>query len=106
MQIKNKQKYYLKRKDIISDNEGGKYEVFSEDAIEIEANIYPVSGGVNKEIYGEVESYIYNMLYDGPETVKEGDGICVFVSKEQEPDYKIKSILSYSHKLIVLEQIK
>lgn len=45
------------------------------------------------------------MLYDGPENLNEGDGICVFVDKDSKPDYKIISIKPYSHQLIELEKI-
>ena len=46
------------------------------------------------------------MLYDGSETLNEDDGICVYVSKDSEPDYKIISIKRYSHMMIELEKIQ
>lgn len=104
MRIKNKKTYYLKRKTVIEDNEGGKYPGYSE-PIEIQANIYPASGKLQAEIYGERLNYILNMLYDGSKTLNEGDGICVYVSKESEPDYKVISIKRYSHLVIELEKI-
>lgn len=104
MRIKNKKTYYLKRKTVIKDNEGGKYPGYSE-PIEIQANIYPASGRLQAEIYGERLNYILNMLYDGSKTLKEGDGICVYVSKESEPDYKVISVKRYSHLVIELEKI-
>ena len=45
------------------------------------------------------------MLYDGAESINEGDGICVYVSKDSEPDYKVISIKRYSHLFIELEKI-
>ena len=75
------------------------------EAIEIKANIYPASGKLQAEIYGERLNYIFNMLYDGQEKLNEGDGICVFVDKDSKPDYKIISIKPYSHQLIELEKI-
>lgn len=104
MRIKNKKTYYLKRKTVIEDNEGGKYPGYL-DGIEIQANIYPASGKMQAEIYGERLNYILNMLYDGPQAINEGDGICVYVSKESEPDYKVISIKRYSHLFIELEKI-
>ena len=104
MRIKNKKTYYIKKKTVIKDNEGGKYPGYSE-PIEIQANIYPASGKLQAEIYGERLNYILNMLYDGPQTISEGDGICVYVSKESEPDYKVISIKRYSHLFIELEKI-
>lgn len=105
MRIKNKKIYYLKKKIVIEDNEGGKYPRYSEESIEIQANIYPASGKLQAEIYGERLNYILNMLYDGQESINEGDGICVYASKDNEPDYKIISIKRYSHLFIELEKI-
>lgn len=45
------------------------------------------------------------MLYDGDCEINEGDGICVYVSKESKPDYKVISIKRYSHLAIELEKI-
>jgi len=104
LRVKNKKTYYLKKKTIIEDNEGGKYPGYSE-PIEIKANISPASGKLQAEIYGERLNYILNMLYDGPLELVEGDGICVYVSRDSEPDYKVISIKRYSHKAIELEKI-
>lgn len=104
MRIKNKKTYWLKKKTTIEDEEGNMYADYSE-PIEIKANIYPASGKLQAEIYGERLNYIQNMLYDGPEKLNEGDGICIFVDKDSKPDYKIISIKSYSHQLIELEKI-
>lgn len=104
MRIKNKKTYWLKKKITIEDDEGNVYTDYSK-PIEIKANIYPASGKLQAEIYGERLNYIYNMLYDGKEKLNEGDGICVFVDKDSKPDYKIISIKQYSHQLIELEKI-
>lgn len=105
MRIKNKKTYYLKKKIVIEDDEGGKYPGYSEESIEIQANIYSASGKLQAEIYGERLNYILNMLYDEDTEIVEGDGICVYVSKDNEPDYKVISIKRYSHLFIELEKI-
>lgn len=105
MRIKNKKTYYLKKKTVVEDNEGGKYQGYSNESVEVLANIYPASGKLQAEIYGERLNYILNMLYDGTETLNEGDGICVCVSKDGNPDYRIISIKRYSHLFIELEKI-
>lgn len=105
MRVKNKKTYYLKKKVIIEDNEGGKYEEFEKEGLEIKANISPASGKLQAEIYGERLNYILNMLYDGLLGLVEGDGICVYASKDSEPDYKIISIKRYSHMVIELEKV-
>lgn len=120
MRVKNKKTYYLKKKTIIEDNEGGKYPGYSKPT-EIKANISPASGKLQAEIYGERLNYILNMLIDGPYKVIvkdnityyavndtelcEGCGICIYSSKENDPDYKIISIKPYSHLVIELEKI-
>ena len=104
MRIKNKKTYYLKKKIVIEDDEGGKYPGYSE-PIEIQANISPASGKLQAEVYGERLNYMLNMLYDCPEYINEGDGICVYISKEIKPDYKVISIKRYSHLFIELEKI-
>lgn len=105
MRLKNKKTYYLKRKTMIEDDEAGKYEGFEEKGIDIKANIYPATGKIQAEIYGQRLKYIMNMLYDGKYHLKEGDGICVYVDKDSKPDYKIISIKHYSHLFIELEKI-
>ena len=105
MRIKNKKAYWLKKKITTEDDDAGNiYPDYSE-PIEIKANIYPASGKLQAEIYGERLNYIFNMLYDGQEKLNEGDGICVFVDKDSKPDYKIISIKPYTHQLIELEKI-
>lgn len=104
MRIKNKKVYYLKKKIVVEDQEGGKYPSFS-NAIEIQANISPASGKLQAEIYGERLNYILNMLYDGQVEINEGDGVCVYVTKESKPDYKVISIKRYSHLVLELEKI-
>lgn len=104
MRIKNKKTYYLKKKIVIEDDEGGKYPGYSE-SIEIQANISPASGKLQAEVYGERLNYMLNMLYDGPVSINEGDGICVYIPKECKPDYKVISIKRYSHLFIELEKI-
>ena len=105
MRIKNKKPYYLKRKTLIEDEEGGKYPGYSTEAIEIKANIYPATGKLQAEMYGERLNYILNMLYDGPILFVEGDGICVYGPKDAKPDYKVILIKPYSHKVIELEKL-
>lgn len=105
MRIKNKKPYFLKRKVILEDDEGGKYTDYSNEPINIQANIYPATGRLQAEIYGERLNYILNMLYDGLESINEGDGVCVYVPNDIDPDYKVISIKHFSHKLIELEKI-
>ena len=105
MRVKNKKPYYLKPKTVIVDNEGGKYSGYSDTPTEIKANIWPANGKLQAEMYGLRLNYILNMLYDGAETITEGDGICVYVSASSKPDYKVISKKTYSHQVLELEKI-
>lgn len=104
--MKNKKTYLLAKKTVITDSEGGKYQDWGP-TTEIKADIYPASGKLQAEIYGQRLNYMLNMLYDGSEELEEGDGICYTVAaiSERKPDYKIISIKSYGHKVIELEKI-
>ena len=97
--------YHLRRRKTGKDSEGGSI-VRYEEAVEIKATIWPASGRVQAELYGERLTYIKNMEYGGAEAMQEGDGICVFVGPEAGPDYKIISIKpEYSPKVMELERI-
>ena len=95
MRIARKKTYYLKRKCLLKDNEGGTYSGYEEQATLIQANIYPATGKLQAELYGEKLNYMMNMLYDGPVPIKEGDGICVDVKATESPDYRVESIKRY-----------
>lgn len=99
--IKN---YHLRKRIVEKDKEGSSV-VSYEAAVPIKATIWPASGKVQAEMYGERLAYIKNMEYEGSETMQEGDGICVFVSPESDPDYKIISIKEYSPMMMELEKI-
>lgn len=100
MKVKNKVPYTLKKRTIEEDKEGGKYPVYAESET-INAYIYPASGKVQAEMYGERLNYILNMLYDEDTEITEGDVIVY-----NNADYKVISIKSYSsHKLMELEKI-
>ena len=83
--------YHLRRKTTEKGPEGTVIPVYAA-AVEIKATIWAASGRVQAEMYGERLTYIKNMEYEGPEAMQEGDGICVFVGPDDEPDYKIISI--------------
>ncbi len=105
MRLRYLKTYYLKKKTLITDDEGGKYPGYEDTATIIKADIFPATGKLQAEIYGERLNYILNMLYAGAVDIAEGDGICVYVSSADKPDYKVISIKQYSHKFIELEKI-
>jgi hypothetical protein len=98
--------YYLKKKTTAKDSDGTEVPVYSQTPSIVKANIFPASGKVQAEMYGERLNYILNMLYSGTADIVEDDGVCVYVSSGSDPDYKVISIKRYSdHKLIELEKV-
>ena len=105
MRKSQQKKYNLRRRTLSKDPEGGDIVTY-EAAVEIEATIWQASGQVQAQMYGERLAYIKNMEYEQLETMQEGDGICVDVAGEADPDYKIISInKDHSPKRMVLERI-
>lgn len=103
------------------DNEGNSYTEYGE-AKPITAEIWPAGGKLQAEMYGQKLSYIRNCRIDGEytietdekghvsymsgtQTIREGDGICLDVSGESDPDYKIIAIRPYRHLYMELEKI-
>lgn len=102
--LPTRQMYHLKRRTVTKTNEGSPVETWGE-PVDIDATIWSASGQIQASMYGEHLSYIKNMEYEGPEVIKEHDGICVYVSPDEEPDYIVKSVnTDYSPKLFTLER--
>ncbi|KRL48045.1 hypothetical protein FD48_GL001314 [Lactiplantibacillus paraplantarum DSM 10667] len=71
-------------------------------------NIQAAGGAVNAQLWGKELKYIKSGKYQGDD-INEGQqenwGVCVNVDKDDEPDYVINSIQTFStHKNITLEQ--
>lgn len=104
---RNLQKEYaLKRRVTDRNDEGGYIESWS-DPVTIRATIWQASGRVQAELYGERLAYMRNMEYEGAETIAENDGVCVLVSPERDPDYRVVSV-NADHRpvLCLLEAIR
>lgn len=73
-------------------------------------NVQPASGQVAAELYGERLRYFANAKYVGnaiKENRNELDGICLNVPPDDDPDYRIVAINTYSNHLnMTLERIK
>lgn len=97
--------YNLRVRATTKDAEGGDVVSYGP-AVTIEATIWAAGGAVQAAQYGEKLTYIKNMEYSGTEEMKEGDGICVYVAGDADPDYKITSINhDVDPKMITLERI-
>lgn len=112
--------YYLRKRKIVKDQECVLTESFAS-AHPVKMRVWPAGGRVQAEQYGERLSYIYNCQIDGKYTIKETsdgiayqfegcelcekDGICLFVSAESSPDYRIISIKPYEPLYMEVEKI-
>lgn len=100
---------YLKRIDPKNtQDEEGNDQVIYLDPIALEMNVQSASGSVNATLYGAKLSSMKSCKYQGDE-LKEGrdenSGICLYVGKDSNPDYRIKSIQPFStHINVMLER--
>lgn len=119
---RSKLKLYHHRKAIPKkDHEGTSYTEYDAPSSFL-AEVWSAGGEVQAELYGNRLQYIYNCLIEGAYTVKgengrpvyvlesgtelkENDGICLFVSGDSKPDYRIISIRPYSHLYMEVEKL-
>ena len=85
-----KRPYTLKKATSAKNNEGNSYNTWG-NAISIDAIIRHASRSLDTAQYGQHVLDILKMQYEGSEVIKEGDGICVFVDANSDPDYKVTS---------------
>lgn len=98
---------YLRRATITQDEEFNDV-IAWESPIALEMNVQSASGSVNATLYGSKLSSMKSCKYQGNE-LKEGrdenSGICLYVGKDSNPDYRIKSIQPFStHLNVMLER--
>ena len=104
--------YHLKTAIPQKDKELNTYVVYGE-PIAFSGEVWPASGKVQAEMYGERLSYIRNVkvggtyvTVTGPEgrthyvypsglDIIENDGLCLYVDSDAKPDYRIISIKPY-----------
>ena len=118
----NRLKTYSHRSAISKkDNEGNSYIEYGLPS-SFEAEVWPAGGKLQAEMYGQRVNHIqncrinagYEVMADekgrvsyriGYTTIQEGDGICVYVPGEQEPDYRIVAIRPYRYLTLEVERI-
>lgn len=114
MRMKRSRKavYHLKTRESQKGNEGNSFTAYGE-ARPFLGEVWPASGKVQAEIYGERLSYVRNVRIEGKYVITadrngvvhyvypdgldivENDGVCMYVSVDEEPDYKVLSIKPY-----------
>lgn len=106
---RNQMTYHLKKQVSKKNNEGSSYMEYG-DPFAFMAEIWSAEGRIQAEMYGERLSYILNMICE-PFDIHENDGVCIYVDKESNPDYKVISIKHYAdrkhpHLVCELEKLK
>lgn len=119
---RNRLKHYNHRRAVqVKDNEGNSYTEYGE-AKPVTAEIWPAGGKLQAEMYGQRLPYIRNCRLDGEyktqtdekgrvsylfgaQPIREGDGICLDVPEESDPDYKIIAIRPYRYLYMELEKL-
>lgn len=117
--------FYHKSRITKKDGEGGTYVEYG-DAVLFTGESWPAGGKVQAAQYGERLSYIHNVKMEGKYEIKpdtsrknvlhyifsetgldlvEGDGICLFVPGDSDPDYKIISIKPYKPLRMEVEKL-
>lgn len=98
---------YLRRTELNQDDEGNDITKYL-DPVALRMNVQSANGTVNAQIYGSKLSSMKSCKYQGDE-LKEGrdenSGVCVYVDKAEQPDYKVVSIQPFStHLNVMLER--
>ncbi len=114
--------YYHKKAETIKDGEGGT-SVEYQPSVLFKGEVWPAGGKIQAQQYGDKLSYIQNLRIQGDYTVKqdekgilhyvfskdldivEGDGLCLYVDKDSEPDYRIISIKPYKPLRLEVEKL-
>lgn len=103
---KNRLKSYNLRKfQVVKTDEGIKREGYSDKVVEIKAEVWPASGGLQAELYGERLNYIMNANVEKSTEIAEKDGLCI--DDLDKVTHQVVSIKEYSnHKVLELERVR
>lgn len=108
LRVRDNKTVYLKKRIVESDKEGNDLVYYSDDPVEIEMTVQAAGGKIMAAVYGEKLPYVKSCKYQGDELKEnenELDGICLYVSQDKEPDYRIKVIQTFStHLNVTLEK--
>ena len=113
--------YYVRRAVSKKDSEKNTYSDYLPATL-FSGVVWPASGKLQAEIYGQRLASIMNCKINGlysiqPERNKnnyvfqsglvlcEGDGVCVYVPPDAQPDYKVVSIKPYDPLYLELEKL-
>lgn len=119
---RNRLKTYSHRKAIpAKDNEGNSCAEYGLPS-SFKAEVWPAGGRLQAEMYGQRVNNIKNVRINGnydlmvsnhgdelylfaDMEIREGDGICLYVPEDHEPDYRIIAIRPYRYLTLEVERI-
>ncbi|WP_312541422.1 hypothetical protein [Enterococcus sp.] len=106
---KDLQTLYLKQRNVTTEADGNVLVDYSLEFEELEMNVQPAGGKILAQKYGNELDLMKSCLYQG-DKINEGrnekDGICLFSAPDEEPDYEIISIQTFStHKNITIKKL-
>ncbi|MDD3840763.1 MAG: hypothetical protein PHP06_09375 [Clostridia bacterium] len=99
--------YTIKKHGTYKEPDGTSYTGYETIGRTIKANIQPAGGKMLSEIYGLRLAYMLTMYCQNNVDINENDGVCVYVDKDQDPDYKVVAIRPWNTHIVAdLEKVK
>lgn len=95
--------YYVRPFESVKDNEGCITDGYG-NAYDIKASIQPLSGQIAAAEYGLKLQYMLQMRINSLGSIKEKDGICVYVLPTEKPDYEVVSIKPWDIPVLELKK--
>lgn len=103
---RDKRAVYLRVKGTDADNPYGEPIPVWGEPVKIRACVQPVSGRLEATVSGQRVNAMHIMLYEGDAAFAEGDGVCMDVVPDGQPDYHIISVQQWQgHRRIQIERI-
>lgn len=103
--LKNLKTYKVYKWQTTTDDEGGTYTDYSTEPIECDLEVWPASGKLQVEMYGERLAYMYNANCYNDVDIAEKDGVAI--NSTGKPNYKVVSDRGYTgHRVLLLEAIR
>lgn len=114
--------YHIRNRTTEKNNEGVTSDIYG-DTFPVQGEIWPATSKRQVELYGDRINDIANMRITGRYTIliggkrvlnirredgsviRLGDGVCVYVSPDEEPDYRVLSITPYMPIKLEIEKI-
>jgi hypothetical protein len=114
--------YFLRKAIVVKDGEGTTSTDYGK-SIAFQGESWPAGGKVQVELYGNRLSYmrivkvngkyiskpdnkgVLHYIFENGMDITENDGVCLYVSSNMTPDYKIVSIKPYQPLVLEVERI-